>query len=102
MVGFFERFPIPPNYDQRFADSAACWPVDQVALSLWLRHCCHQSLYFVYCMVCVLYVDFCSNSNYDNSTYTYRDLELGVNDEKVYSDVQNNVVLASEYNKSRR
>jgi|SRR6218665_1742770 len=23
---------------QRLADSAACWSVDQVALSLWLRH----------------------------------------------------------------
>jgi len=49
-------------------------------------------------MVCVLYVDFCSNSTYDNSTYTYCDLELGINDGEVYSDVQNNVVIASEYN----
>ena len=32
IVGFCERFPLPPNY----ADSAACWSVDQVALSLWL------------------------------------------------------------------
>jgi len=40
MEGFFERFPLPPNYyAQRFTDSAACWSVDQVALSLWLRHC---------------------------------------------------------------
>src|SRR6218665_2575756 len=39
MVGYFERFPILPNYAQRFDDSAACWSVDQVALSLWLRHC---------------------------------------------------------------
>jgi len=39
MVGFCERLPLPPNYTQRFADSAACWSVDQVALSLWLRHC---------------------------------------------------------------
>src|SRR6218665_2053875 len=38
-VGFCERLPLPPNYTQRFADSAACWSVDQVALSLWLRHC---------------------------------------------------------------
>src|SRR6218665_4132488 len=49
-------------------------------------------------MVCVLYVDFCSSSTYDNSTYTYCDLELGINDGEVYSDVQNNVVIASEYN----
>jgi len=34
IVGFCERFPLPPNY----ADSAGCWSVDQVALSLWLRH----------------------------------------------------------------
>ena len=32
MVGFCERLPLPPNYAQRFADSAACWSVDQVAL----------------------------------------------------------------------
>jgi len=38
MVGFCERLPLPPNYAQLLADSAACWSVDQVALSLWLRH----------------------------------------------------------------
>ena len=31
--------PLPPDYAQRFTDSAAYWSVDQVALSLWLRHC---------------------------------------------------------------
>jgi len=35
MVGFCERLPLPPNY----ADSSASWSVDQVTLSLWLRHC---------------------------------------------------------------
>src|SRR6218665_3688099 len=39
MVGFCERLLLPPHYAQGFADSAACWSVDQVALSLWLRHC---------------------------------------------------------------
>ena len=39
MVGFCERLRIPPNYAQLLADSAACWSVDKVALSLWLRHC---------------------------------------------------------------
>jgi len=37
--GFLWAVPLPPNYAQRFANSAACWSVDQVALSLWLRHC---------------------------------------------------------------
>src|SRR6218665_1795682 len=36
--GFLRAVPLPPNYAQRFANSAACWSVDQVALSLWLRH----------------------------------------------------------------
>ena len=39
MVGFCERLPLPPNYAQRFAGSAACWSVEQVALLPWLRHC---------------------------------------------------------------
>src|SRR6218665_2200309 len=43
MVGFCERPPLPPNYVQLLADSAACWSVDQVALSLWLRHCAHET-----------------------------------------------------------
>src|SRR6218665_986024 len=38
IVGFCERLPSHPTTLQRFADSAACWSVDQVALSLWLRH----------------------------------------------------------------
>ena len=44
MVGFCERHPLPPNYVQLLADSAACWPVDQVALSFWLRHWCQPSV----------------------------------------------------------
>ena len=36
--GLLWAAPFPPNYAQRLADSAACWSVDQVALSLWLRH----------------------------------------------------------------
>src|SRR6218665_1862698 len=45
MVGFYELFPLPPNYVQRFADSAAGWSFDQVALSLWLRHCAGPSVW---------------------------------------------------------
>jgi len=30
--------PSHPTTLQRFTDSAACWSVDQVAPSLWLRH----------------------------------------------------------------
>src|SRR6218665_3073383 len=46
MMGFCERLRIPTNYAQLLADSAACWSVDQVALSLWLRHCT-DSLFIV-------------------------------------------------------
>lgn len=38
MVGLCERLPLPPNYAQHFANSAAFWSVDQVDLLLWSRH----------------------------------------------------------------